>query len=96
MLSGNPFFLSLRSKPPERLVRPLQLSALLAAPLAAWSGSRLRSIFTGETRRKGRKRRNNALPILSMNLPEASQDAILGRANLSIVTWKGASWQMRF
>jgi hypothetical protein len=29
-----------------------------------------------------------------MNLPEASQDAILGRANLSIVTWKGISGQM--
>jgi hypothetical protein len=34
------------------------------------------------------------LPILSMNLPEAFQDAILGRANLSIVTWKGFSGQM--
>jgi hypothetical protein len=29
-----------------------------------------------------------------MNLPEASQDAILGRANLFIVTWKGISGQM--
>jgi hypothetical protein len=29
-----------------------------------------------------------------MNLPEASQDAILGRTNLSIVTWKGISGQM--
>jgi hypothetical protein len=31
-----------------------------------------------------------------MNLPEAFQDAILGRANLSIVTWKGASGQISF
>jgi len=31
-----------------------------------------------------------------MNLPEASQDAILSNANLSIVTWKGASGQMPF
>ena len=30
-----------------------------------------------------------------MNLPEASQDEILSNANLSIVTWKGASGQMR-
>jgi hypothetical protein len=36
------------------------------------------------------------LLILSMRLPEASQDAILSNANLSIVTWKGASGQMLF
>jgi hypothetical protein len=30
-----------------------------------------------------------------MNLPEASQDAILGNANLSIVTWIGVRRQMR-
>jgi hypothetical protein len=30
-----------------------------------------------------------------MNLPEAFQDATLGRANLSIVTWIGVRRQMR-
>jgi hypothetical protein len=31
-----------------------------------------------------------------MRLPEASQDAILSTANLSIVTWKGTWGQMPF